>query len=39
MTNTVFCSPLTIAEIETLHNKYGLVIEINDGEVVSANFE
>lgn len=39
MPKNEFCSPLTIAEIETLHNKYGLVVEINDGEVVSANFE
>lgn len=39
MLKTEFCEPVTIEELEFLHDKYGLTVEINDGEVVSANFE
>lgn len=39
MLNTEFASPITLEELELLHDKYGLVVEVNDGEVASAYFE
>lgn len=39
MLKTEFCKPITVEELEALHEKLGLVVEINDGEVVSADFE
>jgi len=39
MLKTEFCKPITIEELELLHDKFGLTVEINDGQVVSANFE
>ena len=39
MLKTEYCKPITIGELEVLHNKFGLVIEINDGEVVTSYFE
>ena len=39
MLKTEFCKPITIEELEQLHDKFGLTVEINDGQVVSADFE
>ena len=39
MLRTEFSKPITIEEYELLYDKYGLVVEVNDGEVVSAHFE
>lgn len=39
MLKTEFCTPITVAELEALHDKTGLVVEINDGEITSTYFE
>lgn len=39
MIKTEFCKPITLEEYLFLYEKYGLVIEVNDGEVASAHFE
>lgn len=39
MLKSEYSKPITLEELESLHDKYGLVVEINDGEVVSAHFE
>ena len=39
MLRTEFSKPITIEEYLLLNEKYGLVVEVNDGEVVRAHFE
>lgn len=38
MMKTEFAKPITVEEIIFLHEKYGMTVEINDGEVVNAHF-
>lgn len=35
---TEFATPITIEEIINLNEKYGMTVEINDGEVFTVNF-
>ena len=39
MLKTEFCKEITIEEYLLLNKKYGLTVEVNDGQVVTANFE
>ena len=39
MLKTEFSTPITLAELEALHDKTGLVVEINDGEIADTYFE
>ena len=39
MLKTEFAKPITIAEIEALHENFGMTVEINDGQISSAAFE
>ena len=36
---TEFSTSITVAELEALHEKTGLVVEINDGEITGSYFE
>jgi len=39
MLKAEFSTPITVAELEALHDKTGLVVEINDGEITNTYFE
>ena len=39
MLKTDFCQPMTLDNLMALHDKYGLVVEINNGEVTAVDFE
>ena len=39
MLKTEFCKEITIEEYLLLNKKDGLTVEVNDGQVVTANFE
>ena len=39
MLKAEFSTPITVAELEALHDKTGLVVEINDGDITGAYFE
>lgn len=36
---TEFSTPITLAELISLKQKTGLVVEINDGEIIGVHFE
>lgn len=38
MMKTEFAKPITVEEIIFLHEKYGMTVEINDGEVSNVSF-
>lgn len=39
MLKSEFSEPITVGELIRLNEKYGMAVEINDGEVISAHFE
>lgn len=39
MLKSEFSKPITVEELERLHDKLGLVVVINDGEVTGVDFE
>lgn len=39
MLKAEFSAPITLAELEALHDETGLVVETNDGEITSAYYE
>lgn len=39
MLKAEFSTPITVAELEALHDNTGLVVEINDGEITNTYIE
>lgn len=39
MVKSEYSKPITVGELIHLNEKYGMTVEINDGEVTGVNFE
>lgn len=39
MLKSEYSKPITVGELIYLNEKYGMTVDINDGEVMSAHFE
>ena len=39
MLKSEYSKPITVGELIYLNEKYGMAVDINDGEVMSAHFE